>query len=730
MLLTTVAWGAPSEKAGGPPNGYIVQVVEGGNAVGIGRAVAARTNGKVGHVYSSALRGFSIQLPPGLARQAILGEPGVARVEPDIRVHAVAQTLPTGVDRIEADQNSTAKIDGVDERVNVDIAILDTGIDVDHPDLNVVGGRRFYTILWWSFEDDLYDDDNGHGTHCAGTAAAIDNGDGVVGVAPGARLWAVKVLDSTGGGYLSDLIGGVDWVTARAATIEVASMSLRAIARSDIFRTAIQNSVNAGVVYVAAAGNDARDVYGGDGVFPSSDDAIPAAYPEVATISALGDSDGQPGGTGSATSYGADDSFASFSNYSGSVVGGNPVTSPGLAIDLLMPGVGILSTYPGGGTATGSGTSMAAPHAAGLAALYIADSGRAYSAAGVYAIRQALIDAGMDQASGNRLAHPATEPDSYPENLGWAGGASGSVDYPPSAAVVDPADGQVLTGTCRILVSASDDGAVSSVELTIDGGAYTDITANFDGTYYYYDWDTTGASDGDHTLGARATDDASQSTDSAVVSVTVDNAPSDDAPSVSISDPSEGQTVAGSYRVLVSASDDHTLSSVELSIDGGAYMDITASFDDTYYYYDWDTTATSDGGHTLRARATDDALQSTDSAILSVTVDNAPPTTATMHVESIDVYTVNTGGGRKSGHANVVIVDSDGVPVEGATVKGTFSGDINESVFGTTGSDGRVVLFTDRTKKGRCKIAFCVEDVSDALTYEPSFNNETCDQNY
>src|SRR5207248_2384202 len=260
--------------------------------------------------------------------------------------------------------------DGLDERVNVDIAILDTGI-APHLDLNI------YTNV--SFISGQTIDGNGHGTHVAGIAAALDNGDGVVGVAPGARLWGVKVMDDAGDGTSTSVIQGIDFVTQHAGQIEVANLSFVGIGSSAALRQAISNSVAQGVVFVVSAGNDGRDVYGPDGVFGTLDDAIPAAYPEVMTVSALSDLDGVAS---------ADDALAFFSNYSRSVVAGNPVTSPGAAIDLAAPGVNISSTYLNGGYATMSGTSMAAPHVAGAAALYIAAHGRATTAAGVTAIRQ------------------------------------------------------------------------------------------------------------------------------------------------------------------------------------------------------------------------------------------------------------------------------------------------------------------------------------------------------
>ena len=342
MLLATPAGAAPSGN-------YIVVLKDAANPTVVAHQQASRFGAKVGFVYQHALKGYSAALPS--ARVASLrADPMVAAVVPDLPVHTQAQTLPTGIDRIDGELSSTHSGDGAGA-VNVDIAIIDTGIDVDHPDLNVVGGTN-------CVGGSSFDDDNGHGTHVAGTAAAKDDGNGVVGVAPGARLWAVKVLNSQGSGATSQIICGIDWVTARASTIEVANMSLGGSfplgsisgcsSSFDPMHQAICRSVSAGVTYAVAAGNSAAN----------ANTFVPATYAEVITVSALADFNGQPGGGAAATCRAdQDDSFADFSNF-------------GSDIDLIAPGVCILSTFAGGGLNTLSGTSMATPHVTGAAALY------------------------------------------------------------------------------------------------------------------------------------------------------------------------------------------------------------------------------------------------------------------------------------------------------------------------------------------------------------------------
>jgi len=365
--------------APGPAQAAPAPAARSGYVVVLDSAVAApdilaheqtrRLGGALGHVYRYALKGYSAELTASAAA-ALRADRSVAAVVPDSPVHVAAQTLPTGINRVDGELSSTVSGDG-SGAVNVDVAIIDTGVDVDHPDLNVVGGTN-------CIGGSSFDDDNGHGTHVAGIVAAKDDTNGVVGVAPGARLWAVKVLSSAGSGTISQIICGIDWVTARASTIEVANMSLGGqsifgafsgcSSSFDPMHPAICRSVSAGVTYAVAAGNSAMD----------ANTFIPATYSQVITVSALADFNGLPGGGAAATCRpDVDDTFADFSNF-------------GADIDLIAPGVCILSSYAGGGYNTLSGTSMASPHVAGAAALYKSTHPTATPAD----VRTALINAG------------------------------------------------------------------------------------------------------------------------------------------------------------------------------------------------------------------------------------------------------------------------------------------------------------------------------------------------
>lgn len=365
----------------------------------------------LGHVYKYALKGFSAKIPAAVLDK-VKSDARVSYIENDQSVEAFAletmydkptqtgksnggtlaqppQTVPTGINRIDADLSSTLAGNGAGS-VNVDIAIIDTGIDLKHPDLNVFKHVTFVKGTKTG------NDDNGHGTHVAGISAAKDNSIGVVGVAPDARLWAVKVLDRNGSGFLSDVIKGIDYVTANAAQIEVANMSLGCECSSSALNTAITNSVAKGVTYVVAAGNSAKDA----GTFS------PANHPDVIAVSAIADSDGKCGGLGPSTPYGADDTFASFSNF-------------GSVVDMAAPGVQIYSTYKSGTYATLSGTSMASPHVAGAAALFKALN----PSASPLDVKNSLISNGSTPSSicdGNGFGYFSGDSDGIAEPLVYA----------------------------------------------------------------------------------------------------------------------------------------------------------------------------------------------------------------------------------------------------------------------------------------------------------------------
>src|SRR6476619_1209937 len=233
----------------------------------------ARSQGAlVRHVYEHAIRGFAIIIPNDRVMKAILNNPRVDYVQPDLKLKAFIQTIPTGIDRTDADLSSARSGDGTGS-VDADIAILDTGIDLTHPDLNVFKQITFVPGT------STGNDDDGHGTHLAGIAAAKDNTEGVVGMAPGARLWAVKVLDSHGDGSDSDIIAGIDYITEHAGEIDVVNMSFGGDCCDTALHTAIANSVAAGVTYTAAAGNENID----------AGSVEPANFAEVITVSAVSD---------------------------------------------------------------------------------------------------------------------------------------------------------------------------------------------------------------------------------------------------------------------------------------------------------------------------------------------------------------------------------------------------------------------------------------------------------
>ncbi len=325
LLSTGVAFTQvqPGDSASGR---YVVVLKDGVSDPGqAANDISRRNNAEVGFVYGKAIKGFSATIPNNRVAE-VRADGRVDYVERDGTMKAVVQTLPWGIDRIDADTSSTLAGNGSGAVSNVNAYIIDSGIDATHPDLNIVGHVNF--------AGGTNKDCNGHGTHVAGTVAAKDNTADVVGVAPGAPLTGVKVLGCSGSGSYSGVIKGIDWVTANAKKPAIANMSLGG-GVSQAVDDAVKNSANSGVLYSIAAGNEGADAC-------NSSPARAGTSSGVVTTAA----------TDSANKE------ASFSNY-------------GACVDIWAPGVNILSTKKGGGTTTLSGTSMAAPHVGGTSALYL-----------------------------------------------------------------------------------------------------------------------------------------------------------------------------------------------------------------------------------------------------------------------------------------------------------------------------------------------------------------------
>ncbi|MEO1730740.1 MAG: S8 family serine peptidase [Pseudomonadota bacterium] len=310
------------------PNSYICVFNKQDVARNNVRAEASRLSnangGKLKQVFLNTIRGFSTNMSAKAVEQMARLAPNIAYCEQDQVVTIdqrrggggsgqAAQTTPWGI----------ARVNGGGAGNFATAWVLDTGIDLDHPDLNVDTARSV------SFVRGNANDRNGHGTHVAGTIAALDNDIGVIGVAPGAPVVAVRVLGRFGSGSTSGIIAGVDYVAANASSGDVANMSLGGGISQTLDAAVIAASVG-GVRFVLAAGNSSTNA--------NNSSPARANGPNIYTISA----------------FGQGDVFASFSNF------GNP------PVDYSEPGVNVNSTWLNGGYRTISGTSMAAPHFAGI----------------------------------------------------------------------------------------------------------------------------------------------------------------------------------------------------------------------------------------------------------------------------------------------------------------------------------------------------------------------------
>ena len=426
---------------------------------------------------------------------------------------------------------------------SVVLAILDTGVDANHEDLSPK------MVPGWNIYGNNSDtrDVTGHGTLVAGTAAASSNNAvGVASVAWGCRIMPVRVSDSTGYAAFSDMASGLTWAADHGA--RVANLSYRASTSSAV-ASAAQYFQNHGGVVTVAAGNE--------GVFePAADN------PYVLTVSGSN----------------PDDLLYAWSN-----TGNN--------IDLAAPG-NAYSTARGGGYSAVSGTSIAAPIVAGVAALVLSNNPNLTGQRVQDTLKQSADDLGTP---------------GWDSSYGWgrvnaeralSGAGGGGDNTAPNLSFISPASGATVSSTVSVQVDASDNVGVASVTVSVDGVSLGNDTAS----PYSFTWDTLSSLNGTHTLSATARD-AAGNTSNASLSVTVNNLVDTTPPTISILSPANGARVSGQVSVLVSATDQVGVVSVDLYVDGA----LTSSSTTAPFTTKWNARRARAGAHTIQCRAYDAA---------------------------------------------------------------------------------------------------------------------------
>jgi hypothetical protein len=506
-----------------------------------------------------SLRAFVAQMTDADARALAL-EPSVEYVEEDGVVEiAATQAGPVwGLDRI--DQRTlplNASYAYAYDGAGVHVYVIDSGIRTTHSEF---GGRA--AVAFDVIGDGQNGNDcNGHGTHVAGTI-----GGATYGVAKGVMLHAVRVLNCSGSGTVSGAIDGVDWVTTNRVKPAVANMSIHA-GLSPSLDDAIAQSVSTGVTYVVAAGNDNLDACQGS----------PARAPSAITVGAVDSNDQRAG----------------FSNF-------------GTCVDLFAPGVSVTSAYNSGDTAVTvmSGTSMASPHVAGAAALYLSANNAAAPAAVALALTStATSGVVVDPGAGS------------PNLLLYTGAIAANADQtPPTVVVTSPGAGATVAGIVTLTAQATDNVGVARVQFEVDQAIVGTDTA----APYSVAWNSSTRGNGSHTLVARAFDTSGNEAASSAVPFTVSSLP----PSTAITAPAGGATVSGSVTIAATATASAGVTRVEF-FDGATLI---ATDTTSPYSIAWDTARVVNGAHALTSRVTDALGASATSTVVSVTVQNAVST--------------------------------------------------------------------------------------------------------
>ena len=677
---------------------------------------------------------------------------GIAYVEPDIEVQALEQTVPWGIQDIGA-----VEVQAYSRGQGVKVGIIDTGISLAHSDLNVAGEVTFVSGT------SSGNDDNGHGTHVAGIIAALDNDTGVIGAAPEARLYAIKVLNSRGSGVISGVISGIQWAVDN--DMDVINMSLGSSTGSTAWKQACDKAWEAGVLVVAAAGNSGQANTNLDNV------NYPAKYDSVIAVGAV-DSNHQR---------------ASFS-------------STGPQVEIAAPGVNINSTYKGNSYKTMNGTSMAAPHVAGVAALIISSGVQDTNRNGRIndEVRERLRQAARDLGPGGRdreygfglidatlaVSQPVNDPpaadagndqsvfvnttvyldgsgSSDPEgadlSYSWTQTGGPTVTLDDSSSVrpcFTPAetgiyqfqlivnDGELssLPDTVSITVRAENNPPTAPVvsispadPLTADNLVCSILTpsedADDDEISYSYAWYKDGVLQAGLVSGSvshTATRKGEEWRCEVTPSDGMENGPSGSA-----------AVTIGNTPPTANAGPDQNVSLNTLVTLNGS---LSADADGDSLSYQWEQTdgpevvlsdadtvistfmPQSEGICTFRLTVSDGTASSSDTVTVSISTEPA----TNMHVESIQMTLIQRYSGyRTYATAGVFVKGADGGPIAGAVVKGRWTGIVNRSVTGITGSTGQIVFVSPET---RCPapgavFTFVVESLSKSdFTYDPAFN--------
>jgi hypothetical protein len=528
------------------------------------------------------------------------------------------------------------------------------------------------TCTWFACyapDPNAWGDDNGHGTHVAGTIAMLDNGSGFIGVAPKASIYAIKVLNNQGSGRLSDVAAGIDHAVSIGA--KVINLSLGCTGSgcdAPVLKASVDNAAAANVLVIAAAGNSGS---GTDTV------GFPAKYATAVAVAAT------CGPTNTSYCSGLD-TRASFS-------------STGPAVELSAPGDNVQSTYNNGGYATMSGTSMATPHVAGVAALILSCNPSLSANSARDILTSTAVDlgaAGRDNLFGfGRVSASAA--------AAAAGCTNGPDTTPPETTITaKPAN---LTNSTSASFSFTSNEAGSTFECKLDAGAFTACTSPR--TY-------SGLADGPHTFEVRAKDAAGNIDPTpASHSWTIDATP----PDTTVTD---GPANNSSPNVSFSFTSNEAGATFACRMDSGSWQACTSPRSYTNL---------AAGSHTFQVRATD-AAGNTDPTPAQYTWTVAAPPTVSMHVGDIDGSRSYPSILYWSATVVVTVHDANHQPVSGATVTVAWTGAASATVSGTTDSAGRVT-FT-RTNLSRwstsgASITLTVNNVTrSGYTYTPAANHD------